>query len=117
MNIWRIKMTTPQHNSKNQALPKKWLYASLAAATLVLGACADNDPTVTEPETIETTDNVQTPIEQDTSNVGQANASPSDDIVVENATDNTTTDDVGVATAEDSELLEETESEDSVSTY
>lgn len=121
----------------HKPMPKKWLYASLAAAALTLGACADKEAAMTEDETAV---DAQTEVEQGATGVASADtvnesvtAEPmaGEDVAV--ASDNMTSDESSdmmnddVATAQandgvavgtdDSEMLDGTESEEHVSTY
>ena len=95
----------------NLSTRKTWLFASLAAAALTLGACADKEPVTTEDET---TIDAQTTVEQ------EAIAENMDDVAVASADESMVVgdnDDVAVATADDSEILDGSESEEHVSTY
>ncbi|MBO1530359.1 hypothetical protein J3492_03920 [Psychrobacter sp. F1192] len=90
---------------------KNWLYVSVAAAALMLGACADKEPVATEEET---TIDAQTTVEQ------EAIAEDTDDVAVASADESMVVgdnDEVAVATADDSEVLDGSESEEHVSTY
>lgn len=94
-----------------------WVYASLTAAALILGGCADKDSATSADDP---NADVQTAIEQEATGVDDA--ATADDVVVTDdvavATDDVAvvTDDVAVATAED-EVLDGSESEEHVSTY
>lgn len=94
-----------------------WLYASLTAAALVLGGCADKDSATSADDP---NADIQTPIEQEATGVDNANAPNSPNDPASSSANNDVaiaTDDVGVATADDAEVLEGTESEEHISTY
>ena len=108
----------------NLSTRKTWLYASLAAAALTLGACADKEPAATEDEMVV---DAQTSVEQEATGVANADA-PNDPMASEDvavASDDMMNEDVAVASAEDgvavgiddSEMLDGSESEEHVSTY
>lgn len=103
-------------NDKNDTR-KKWLYATLAAATLTLGACADKEATTAEDSTA--TD-AQAEVEQGATDVSTADKATEDDVAVASADDNAmvvgNNDDVAVATADD-DVLDGSEEEEHVSTY
>lgn len=104
---------------------KKLLLVSLAAAGLSLSACADSAPEIDEPEAMETVDDAQTPIEQEaisvddveqvTEDIDSANIDDAlvvDPAVADNDATIVTTDEIA-----DAEMLDGTETEESVSTY
>lgn len=88
-----------------------WVYASLTAAALILGGCADKDSATSADDP---NADVQTTIEQEATGVDDA--ATTDDVVVTDDVAVATDDDVAVATAED-EVLDGSESEEHVSTY
>lgn len=94
---------------------KKWLYATLAAATLMLGACADKEATTAEADTA--TD-AQVEVEQDAT--GVSTADKTNEVAVASADDEAmavgNNDDVAVATADD-DVLDGSEEQEHVSTY
>ncbi|MEN2752091.1 hypothetical protein AAIR29_10655 [Psychrobacter sp. FBL11] len=115
-----IKDMTTSDTTTHKPMHKKWLYASLAAAALTLGACADKEAPMSEDETAM---DAQVEVEQDATSVddveqvteGVNSADISDDPMVN--------DDVAVATVDesevtdDAEILDGSESEEHVSTY
>ena len=96
---------------------KKWLYATLAAATLTLGACADKEATTTEAGTA--TD-AQVEVEQDATGVSTTDKATENDVAIASADDEAmvvgNNDDVAVATADD-DILDGSEEQEHVSTY
>ncbi len=128
---------------KNKAY-KNWLTVGLVAAALSVSACGKKDE---PPMDVEPAADAQTAVENDATGVATANstdgvatADSTDDVGVAsanepitgnvtndtNANTNATTndgmavgenDDVGVATADDAEVLDGTESEEHISTY
>lgn len=118
--------------TSHKPMHKKWLYASLAAAALTLGACADNEAPMSEDETAM---DAQVEVEQGATNVASDDTMVNDDVAVASedmdmdmASDANTdmmNDDVAVAEADDgvavgaddSEMLDGSESEEHVSTY
>ncbi len=121
-----IDMTT------HKPMHKKWLYASLVAAALTLGACADKEAPMSEDETAM---DAQVEVEQGATSVANDDTMVNDDVAVASddmdmdmASDANTdmmNDDVAVAEADDgvavgvddSEMLDGSESEEHVSTY
>ncbi|MGE6794620.1 hypothetical protein HQR03_03250 [Psychrobacter okhotskensis] len=103
-------------NDKNDK-GKKWLYATLAAATLMLGACADKEATTAEAGTA--TD-AQVEVEQGATGVSTADKATENDIAIASADDEAMAvgnkDDVAVATADD-DVLDGSEQQEHVSTY
>lgn len=98
---------------------KNWLTIGLVAAALTLSACGKKDdaPMETEPAV-----DAQTTVE--TEATGVATAESSDDVAVASADTSVDdamavgdNDDVAVATAEDAEVLDGTESSEHISTY
>lgn len=115
MTILKKTLTKPTY--------KHWLYVSLAAVALTLGACADKEPVATEDEV---NIDAQTSVEQEAIGVTDADTvnDPMDSDGVAVASEDTMNDDVAVASAEDgiadvddSEILDGSESEEHVSTY
>ncbi len=112
------------NNTFKKLTYKNWLYVSLAAAALTLGACADKKPVATEDEV---NVDAQTSVEQEATGVSNADTindpMASDGVAV--ASGDMTNDDVAVATAEDdsaagiddSDILDGSESEEHISTY
>lgn len=96
---------------------KKWLYATLAAATLTLGACADKEAATVEDGTAS---DAQSEVEQGAIDVSTAEGATENDVAVASADDEAmavgNNDDVAVATADD-EMLDGSEQEEHVSTY
>lgn len=80
---------------------KKWLMITLAAAALTLSACGKKDEPVAEGEPAV---DAQASVEQ------QGSASAQDDVAVASAND-------GMATADDTEVMDGTETEEHISTY
>lgn len=113
-----IKYNVESSSSKALAqkpLSKKWLYASLTAAALMLGACSDKSAATTEDDP---SYDAQTSVEQAATGV----ASTDNEVAIARAddgmaNDDMMTDDVAVATADESEVLDGSESEEHVSTY
>lgn len=130
-----IKSLTKQVSSK------KWLHTALATAALTLGACADSDPSLSEPEAMENIDDAQTPVEQQATDVASTDANDDmgstrgemssldgtapdedNDMADEAATETLTNEDIGVpdSTAvgvDDADIIDGSESEEHVSTY
>ena len=126
-------MTTINRETKTITQPsisRKWLYMTLAAAALTLGACADKEAPMTDADT---TVDAQTPVEQQATGVASDDMSndamANDDVAVAAdgmAADNNAdmmNDDVASASADDgvaiddSEILDGSEQEEHVSTY
>ena len=126
MTIKAMTTTATAHDPMSkQSADKKWWCATLAAAALTLGACADKEAPMTEAEPAA---DAQTPVEQAGTGVASADtatATANDDVAIASAnegvaTDSSTdmpTDDVGIATADDSEMLDGTKTEEQASTY
>lgn len=129
----RVEMNTTKDTkttdiTTHKPMHKKWLYASLAAAALTLGACADNEAPMGENETAM---DAQAEVEQGATSVASNDTMANDDVAVASddmASDANTdmmNDDVAVAEADDgvavgvddSEMLDGSESEEHVSTY
>ncbi|WP_367104564.1 hypothetical protein [uncultured Psychrobacter sp.] len=135
-------MTTIKKSFTKQAPSKKWLYGSIAIAALTLGACADNDPSLSEPEAMENVDDAQTPVEQQATDVASANeadnemepttgevasldgGTTSEDVDMADTmeTETLTNEDIGVADStavgvDDADIIDGSESEEHVSTY
>lgn len=94
---------------------KKWLMITLAAAALTLSACGKKDEPVAKGEPAV---DAQTQVEQEATGVATAN----DNVGVASANDGMATadgatDDVAVATADDTEVMDGTETEEHISTY
>ena len=114
---------TIMKNTVNKPTHKNWLYMSLAAAALTLGACADKEAPINDDKTAM---DAQVEVEQGGAGVTNADTTKhpmeSDDVAV--ASEDMTNDDVAVASAEDgvavgvddSEMLDGSESEEHVST-
>ncbi|WP_352336651.1 hypothetical protein [Psychrobacter sp. 16-MNA-CIBAN-0192] len=108
-----ISKTVAEQNSP-ATTHNKWFMVTLAAAALTLSACGKKDePVVTDPAV-----DAQTQVEQEATGVATAN----DNVAVASANDGMATtdgvnDDVAVATADDVEIIDGTESEEHVSTY
>ena len=103
----------------NDKMNKNWLTMGLVAAALTLSACGKKNDT---PMETESTVDAQTAVEEEATGVATANSS--DDIAVASAEASTDegmvvgeNDDVAVATADDAEVLDGTESSEHVSTY
>lgn len=135
-------MTTIKKNVIKPMLSKKWLYGSIAAAALTLGACADNDPSLSEPEAMENVDDAQTPVEQQATDVASTDEAGNEmgstrgevasldggttsedaDMTDDMATETLTNEDIGVADStavgvNDADIIDGSESEEHVSTY
>lgn len=101
---------------KNKAY-KNWLTVGLVAAALSVSACGKKEEA---PMDVEPTADAQTPVENNDTGVATANST--DDVAVASADANdgmavSENDDVAVATADDAEVLDGTESEEHISTY
>lgn len=121
-----MKKTNTIEAMMRKPMLKKWLYASVAASALALSACADNETPAIEDETAM---DAQVEVEQGATNVdddtamaaSEDTAYASDDMPSEDS--DMMNDDVAVATAgesevaDDSEILDGSESEEHVSTY
>jgi hypothetical protein len=122
-----MKKTNTIETMLHKPMLKKWLYASLAASALALGACADNETPVSEDETAM---DAQAEVEQGVTNVdddtaiaaSEDTAYASDDMPSD-ADSDMMNNDVAIATADESEVADESEildgseSEEHVSTY
>ena len=98
---------------KALTIHKKLIFATLAAAVLTMSACGKKDASVTESESAV---DAQASVEQ------QGSATAHDEVAVASANEGIATtdmpnDDVAVATADDSEVMDGSESEEHVSTY
>ncbi len=121
-----MKKTNKIETMMHKPMLKKWLYASVAASALALGACADNETPAIEDETAM---DAQVEVEQGATSVdddtamaaSEDTAYASDDMPSEDS--DMMNDDVAVATAnesevaDDPEILDGSESEEHVSTY
>lgn len=95
---------------------KKWLYVTLAAATLTLSACADKEAATAEDAPAY---DAQSEVEQSATGVSTAEGATKNDVAVASADDAMAVgnnDDVAVATADD-DVLDGSEEEEHVSTY
>ena len=121
-----MKKTNKIETMMHKPMLKKWLYASVAASALSLGACADNETPAIEDETAM---DAQVEVEQGATSVdddtamaaSEDTAYASDDMPSEDS--DMMNDDVAVAmaneseVADDPEILDGSESEEHVSTY
>lgn len=107
---------------------KKWLMVSLAAAALTLSACGKKDePMADESDSTAQSSAAQPSVEQAQAgtDVGEATNAPvmNDDVTIASADNNEgmatadgATDDVKMATGDDTEVMDGTESEEHIST-
>jgi len=105
--------------------------AAVAALAVTLGACAEQEKSLEEPDAMQTVDDAQTQVEQEatgvddvaqvTEGVNSADISDDpmvdDDVVGDDVAVASADNDVAVATVDDADVLDGSESEEHVSTY
>ena len=100
--------------------------AAVAALAVTLGACAEQEKSLEEPDAMQTVDDAQTQVEQEATGVddvaqvteGVNSADISDDPMVGDDVAVASADyDVAVATVDDADVLDGSESEEHISTY
>lgn len=104
-----------------KSTPKLWLLATFAASTLLLSACEDKGSKTSENDP---TYDAQTEIEQEATGVDDVaqvnenvNSVAIDDPLVNDEVAVAGDDDIGIATVDDSEVLDGSESSEHISTY